>query len=81
MDKTRLILIEFPDDLQEELNKYICGDQKTDFIIKAVRKEFVKTKQKKVIMNSAGAINKVDYPEFSTPDSIYQWVREPREQD
>ncbi len=32
-------------------------------------------------MNSAGTINEVDNPEFSTPDSIYQWVRELREQD
>lgn len=80
MEKSKLTPIRFPVELLEELDKYIGDGQKSKFIIEATRKELTKIKQKKAILNAAGALKPEDYPQFSTSESIYQWVRQLREQ-
>lgn len=80
MEKSKLTPIRFPVELLEELDKYIGDGQKSKFIIEATRKELTKIKQKKAILNAAGALKSEDYPQFSTSESTYQWVRQLREQ-
>lgn len=80
MEKSKLTPIRFPVELLEELDKYIGDGQKSKFIIEATRKELTKIKQRKAILNVAGALKSEDYPQFSTSESTYQWVRQLREQ-
>ncbi|MCL5935582.1 MAG: hypothetical protein ACOY35_12825 [Bacillota bacterium] len=78
MEKTKLTPIRFPVDLLDDLDKYIGDGQKSKFIIEATRKELTKIKQQKALLNTAGLLKEEEYPEFSSSDSVYKWVRELR---
>jgi metal-responsive CopG/Arc/MetJ family transcriptional regulator len=63
----------------EEIDRIAGKRRRSQFIEDAVRAKLVNARQFEAIRDSFGILKSEDYPEWSTPEKISEWVRKQRE--
>lgn len=80
MENTKLTPVRFPVDLLSDLDRLVGPGKRSKFIIEATQKELLRLKQKKALQTAAGIFEEKFYPEFTTSEDTYAWVRKLREE-
>ena len=76
--RTHVIL---PDDLVEGVDKLVGKRKRSRFIEEAVLEKLKRERLGRALEEAAGMLRAEDYPEWSTPEKVSEWVRKSREAD
>ena len=70
-----------PEDLIEEVDRIAGKRKRSHFVEEAIRDKLRRERLAVVLKESAGSLNPADYPEWSTPEKVSEWVRSRRRGD
>jgi metal-responsive CopG/Arc/MetJ family transcriptional regulator len=70
-----------PEDLIEKVDRIAGKRKRSHFVEEAIREKLARERLATAMRESAGSINLADYPEWSTPEKVSEWVRSRRRED
>lgn len=70
--------ITFPKDLLLEVDKLVGEGKRSAFLAESVREHLSKIRFAEAAKTSAGIFNRKDYPHFSTPKKVRNYIRDYR---
>jgi Arc/MetJ-type ribon-helix-helix transcriptional regulator len=74
--RTHVVL---PDKLIEDVDKLVGKRNRSRFISEVVEERLRRERLRRAIEKGAGILSDEDYPEWSTPEKIAEWLRDLRE--
>ncbi len=74
--RTHVVL---PDKLIEDVDKLVGKRNRSRFISAVVEERLRRERLRRAIEEGAGILSDEDYPEWSTPEKIAEWLRDLRE--
>lgn len=78
MVRTHIVL---PRELVEAVDKLVGERKRSQFVAEAIETKLQLERQRAALRETAGSINLADYPQWSTPEKISEWVRQMRAED
>jgi metal-responsive CopG/Arc/MetJ family transcriptional regulator len=78
MVRTHILL---PRELVEAVDKLVGERKRSQFVAEAVATKLQLERQSAALRATAGILKDVDYPEWSTPEKVSEWVRQLRRED
>lgn len=73
--RTHVVL---PEALVAEVDKLAGKRKRSSFIEEAVRLQLKRERQRQALKRLAGALDPADYPHWSTPEKVSEWIRASR---
>ena len=70
-----------PEEMIEEIDRVAGKRGRSRFIEEAVADKLRRARLLKALHETAGMLNAEDYPEWSTPEKVSQWVHDNRRRD
>ena len=70
--RTNLLL---PKDLVDEVDRFAGPRGRSRYVAEALRAKLKRDRLKEMIDMTAGVLSAEDYPEWSTPEKVVDWVR------
>jgi metal-responsive CopG/Arc/MetJ family transcriptional regulator len=70
--------ITLPRDLVERLDAVVGPRQRSAFVEEAINHRLRREEMRRAWESLAGTLNPADYPDWSTPEKVQQWVRDRR---
>jgi Arc/MetJ-type ribon-helix-helix transcriptional regulator len=74
--RTHVIL---PDELVDSVDELVGKRNRSRFITEAVTMQLRRARLRDVIRKGAGILSDEDYPEWSSPEKVADWVRKLRD--
>jgi Arc/MetJ-type ribon-helix-helix transcriptional regulator len=71
--------VSLPDDLVKDIDELVGKRKRSEFIADALEKSVRSEKMLRVIKEGAGILSDEDYPYWSTPEKVAQWLRDLRD--
>jgi metal-responsive CopG/Arc/MetJ family transcriptional regulator len=70
-----------PRDLLAQIDGASGNRQRSDYVVEAVREKLSRDRLAIALKATAGVLDLADYPEWSTPEKVSEWVHQLRKQD
>ena len=70
--------ISLPEKLVDDIDELVGKRNRSRFIAEAAEKELKRKRLLRTIKRGAGILKAEDYPEWSTPEKVVEWVRAQR---
>ncbi len=70
--RTNLLL---PEDLVEQIDHFAGPRGRSRYVAEAVRARIRRDRLREVVESTFGVLDPADYPEWSTPEKVVEWVR------
>lgn len=70
-----------PEELVEQVDRFAGRRKRSAFVEDAIREKLARERLGRALRETAGSLDIADYPEWSTPERISEWVRSIRRQD
>ncbi len=77
---TRIHVV-LPDSLLEEIDRIAGPRRRSEYIAEMLEKSVLRERQRRAFEETAGILSDEDYPEWSSPEKISEWVRRSRDLD
>jgi len=74
--RTHVVL---PDELVDEIDEMVGKRNRSRFLTEAATEILRRERLRRAIRDGAGILSDEDYPEWSTPEKVADWLRELRE--
>jgi Arc/MetJ-type ribon-helix-helix transcriptional regulator len=74
--RTHVVL---PDELVEEIDEMVGKRNRSRFLTEAATEILRRERLRRAIRDGAGILSDEDYPEWSTPEKVADWLRKLRE--
>jgi predicted transcriptional regulator len=73
--------VTLPDDLVEEIDRIAGARKRSRFVEEAVRERLRREARSAARRATAGSLRAEDYPQWDSPESVSEWVRNLRRED
>lgn len=70
-----------PKEMVEEIDSLVGKRGRSKFIEDALKLKVINERQKKALAEFTGFLDPDDYPEWSTPEKVSEWVHNMRQED
>jgi Arc/MetJ-type ribon-helix-helix transcriptional regulator len=77
---TRIHIV-LPESVIEEIDELVGPRKRSEFIAEAIEQRLERERFQRALDAASGSLNSEDYPEWSTPEKTYEWVRKLRDLD
>lgn len=74
MSSTRIVNIRMPEELLDQLDRFVAEGERSAFIVRAIEEQLRKERLLAAVQGMAGFISEEEAPYWSTPEQVSDWV-------